>query len=128
MILKFVASRDQYGAPERTQYLDGFTRVQSNGIVQVDDDNIERVQHSRFTNQMDLRPIIGQRWGGDVNESFGENVYWPELPPPGPNGEGGGSTITEIYAERHDRTCVLVLACDDVFLMSDDGKTIDRLR
>lgn len=119
MILKVVTVRDATGVPERTMYLDRLARVVNNGAVRTTVDGLTGC--ALFTNRDDLRPIIANRWGGDVVDSFGEgNVHWPEL-------GAQEHTITEIFAERDDRSCVLVLACDDVFLMSDDGKTIDRL-
>jgi hypothetical protein len=122
MILKMVTSRDQFGTPARTLYIDRLASVSNNGIVT---DSNGETGTRLFDNSHDLRPVIAKRWGGDVTESFGETgVYWPELPNPGE----GGVTITEIFAERDDRKCILVLACDDVFLMSDNGATVDRLK
>lgn len=70
-------------------------------------------------NRDELRAWVEQAWG--VERQFADEL-WPEFPD-----ERAQRSVTCIHLTRDDGSMILALVAAPTFLMSDDGKTIDRL-
>lgn len=95
-------------------YYDRITKVRTCGeYVRVGNDR-------RISCTLDeLRAWVENAWG--VERQFADEL-WPEYPD-----HEAQRSVTCVHLTRTDNTMVLALVAAPTFLMSDDGKTIDRL-
>lgn len=122
MIVK-AATRDVAGAThaldhEAWTYLDRIVKVRTYGYVRVDGDdpNSRRISCTRD----ELLRYVEGAWG--VDREFVDEL-WPEF-----SGPEEQRTVTCVRLERDDGEAILVLLDAETYLLSDDGKTVDRLR
>lgn len=95
-------------------YVDRIAKVKTHGYVLPDGD--ERMSCTRD----ELRRWVEENWG--TERDFADEL-WPEY-----QDAQEQRTVVCCRLQRDDGEAVLLLADDTTFLMSDDGKTIDRLR
>lgn len=118
MILKAMMrdTASAIGAPEHESWVffDQVAKVRTYGTVRVDHD--QRISCTRD----ELREWVETAWG--VEREFADEL-WPEFA--GPEEQ---RTVFCARLERNDGGAILVLLDAVAYLLSDDGKTVDRLR
>ena len=105
------AERDQW------DYLDAISKVRAFPVAE------EGEGWRLFGSVRDLREWVDYHWGPAEARVFAEEL-WPEFH----TDETEAVTVKPVVAWRTDHSMVFVLAASECYLLSDDGKTVDRLR
>lgn len=123
MIVK--ALRQDYasvvGKP-RWVYYDHIERAENLGYVTPADQPGNRIS----CNERELREWVDRAWG--TERRFSDEL-WPEFPDAEHSRNEGPPqlTVTCLHLTRDDGTMILALVADETYLLSDEGKTVDRL-
>lgn len=108
-------------AGERWDYFDGITRVTTFGFALPSDSKLEGGGHRISVTTAELRQWVNEGWGSPDQREFADEV-WPEFAD-----EEQQLTVRCVRAERKDGTWLLLLLSDEAYLLSDEGRTVDRL-
>ncbi len=106
-------------------YIDGVEDFRTFGYFRTGDASSEQPDGlAMFDGVLALRPAVDRMWGDhrefdrEVWPTFGdEHLAVPD-----------GRYVQSGVARTDDDRNILVLWADEAFLLSDDGKTVDRLR
>lgn len=123
MILK-TRKRDVHSTigQDRWVYIDRISQVVTHGYATAADTSIDGHDGRRISVTMDeLLGWVEGSWGKAEFRQF-ESELWPEY-----DGPEEQRTVTCLHLTRDGGGMVLALVDDATFLLSDDGKTVDRL-
>lgn len=100
-------------------YVDGIEKAQTYGPLILPHVDGQPIAAQVFSDLGEVVDSVARMWGpGEIREFDYE--LWPE--------EVQDRTVEVVHLTRAHGGPVLALLSDEAFLLSDDGKTIDRLR
>lgn len=102
-------------------YFDSIVRVQTFGWVTAPDAKNDGDGVRISVTGAELRAWVTDHWGDE--REFADEL-WPDL---GPADSEAQASVRCVHALRDDGRMVLLLIEDEAYLLSDEGRTIDRL-
>lgn len=125
MILKARVHAPVHGADDGWVYLDGIRRIENYGLLPPAEPSPPGQPEEifgRFRSHEEIFTAVERMWGPLDVRQFAHEL-WPEMPT-----DREATTATVVHCGHDDERLSLAILVYDAFLMSDDGKTIERLR